>query len=209
MRIYFTRGFWDARVYSENRAYSLLQSLSNAGVASDEIVHIFHQRFSVELKYKGGKLVLDEHAASAFREKFSEIRKYTRRFLSSGLSYAKFCELERRQISTRTSPSEIRSYTKKRRRRVRKVPRVGSDNQQAYMAGAVIFGLLGIIFWPLQILAGICLFLFIFVGLFKFDLFEDGKEVEGFGVLDGLPVGLAIPVVVIAIILFAVAMGNK
>ncbi|MCX6952515.1 MAG: hypothetical protein NTV51_10165 [Verrucomicrobia bacterium] len=87
--------------------------------------------------------------------------------------------------------------------------RVGSGNAMGYMAGAVCFGLLGIIFWPLLVLAAICLSLFFFVGVFNFDPIEDGKKVEGFGILNGLPVLFAVALFIFIVVLAGIAMGAK
>lgn len=195
----FDRERWNRNAYTDERFVSLISELLEYGMSKRDIENAFQRWFGIKLGFRGAKLNIDENAALKVRKRFGQISDRFFWFRQRGLSFEEDCTREEAQRIARREDKES----------LPSAPRVGSNNQMGYMAGAVVFGLLGIVFWPLLILAAVCLFLFFFAGVFNFDPLEDGKKVEGFGILDGLPIGCAIPIVVIAIILFLVAMANK
>lgn len=87
--------------------------------------------------------------------------------------------------------------------------RYGSANSEGYLSFAIILGLVGLIFWPLLIFSGMFVVLWLISGIFHFDILYDGKTVKGGGILNGLPIGCAIPFLVIIFFLFFFLLGKR
>ena len=188
------------------------------GLSDDEIINLFFSTFSVTLTNApdGSGPIISESRTRSFEEIVSHFESYVdsnyydhgafNRALLDGIISARETE---RYPSLEFNRALLNRTTSEREGEEKSSgPTIRNGRDAAVMHFIAFFGsvLVGLFFWPFLLLAAFFLFLFFFCQIANFDLASDGKKVEGFGILDGLPIGCAIPIAFIAVVLFIFAM---